>query len=68
MVIHELSEEDCLKHFETLRIGIELILDERIEQCERERKIAAAKAAINKAVAESKLNIHVVLPLPIHHE
>lgn len=51
--IHELSEEDCLKHFETLRIGIELIADERLEQRERERKIAAAKAAIHKAVGDA---------------
>lgn len=50
--IHELSEEDCLKHFDTLRIGIELILDERLEQRERKHKIAAATAAINKAVGE----------------
>lgn len=50
--IHELSEEDCLKHFETLRIGIELILDERLEQRERVRKIAAAKAAIHKVAGE----------------
>lgn len=52
--IHELSEEDCLKHFETLRLGIELILDERLEQRERERKIAAAKAAIHKAVGDPR--------------
>lgn len=51
--IHELSEEECLKHFETLRIGIELILDERIEQRERARKIAAAKTAIHKAVGDT---------------
>lgn len=51
--IHELSEEECLKHFGTLRLGIELILDERLEQRERERKIAAAKAAIHKAVGDA---------------
>lgn len=50
--IHELSEDECLKHFETLRIGIELILDERLEQRERARKVAAAKAAIHKAVGD----------------
>lgn len=51
--IHELSEQDCLKHFSTLRLGIELILDERLEARERANKIAAAKAAIQKAVGES---------------
>lgn len=50
--IHELSEEDCLKHFATLRLGIELILDERLEAREKANKIAAAKAAIQKAVGE----------------
>lgn len=51
--IHELSEQDCLKHFSTLRLGIELILDERLEARERANKIAAAKAAIQKAVGEA---------------
>lgn len=48
--VHELSEEECLQHFDTLRLGIELILDERLEQKERAKKVAAAKAAITKAV------------------
>ncbi|EWS54421.1 hypothetical protein X551_02762 [Methylibium sp. T29] len=48
--IHELSEEECLKHFATLRLGIELILDERLEARERANKISAAKAAIQKAL------------------
>lgn len=51
--VHELSEAECLKHFGTLRLGIELILDERLERRERERKIADAKAAIDKAVGEA---------------
>jgi hypothetical protein len=52
--IHELSEEDCLSHFETLRIGIELILDEKLERKEKERKIRDAKAALTKAVSSTK--------------
>ncbi|PHM19798.1 MAG: short-chain dehydrogenase [Curvibacter sp. PD_MW3] len=51
--IHELSEDECLKHFETLRIGIELILDERLDQRERAQKISAAKAAIQKALGDA---------------
>ncbi|SIR43340.1 hypothetical protein SAMN05421778_11060 [Sphaerotilus natans] len=51
--IHELSEDECLKHFATLRLGIELILDERLEARERANKIAAAKAAIQKAVGDA---------------
>ncbi len=51
--IHELSESECLKHFETLRLGIELILDERHENRERSLKIANAKAAIQKAASSA---------------
>lgn len=36
--IHELSEEECLEIFPIVKIGIELILDEKIELEERERK------------------------------
>jgi hypothetical protein len=48
--VHELSEEDCLTHFDTLRIGIELILDEKLERKGKEQKIRDAKAALSKAV------------------
>ncbi len=30
--IHELSEEECIKYFATLKMGIELILDEEIQR------------------------------------
>ncbi|MBI5034216.1 MAG: short-chain dehydrogenase [Chloroflexi bacterium] len=36
--IHELSENECGKHFEIIKEGIELILDEMIEKAEREKK------------------------------
>lgn len=52
--VHELSEEDCLAHFDTLRIGIELILDEKLDRKERERKFQDAKVALVKAVGETK--------------
>jgi hypothetical protein len=52
--IHELSEEECLAHFETLRIGIELILDEKLVRKEKETKIRNAKAALAKAVSSAK--------------
>ncbi|WP_457095868.1 hypothetical protein [Lysobacter sp. P5_B9] len=50
--VHELSEAECLGHFDTLRIGIELILDQKLERKERESKIKAAKAALAKAVSK----------------
>lgn len=52
--IHELSEQECLEHFDTLRIGIELILDEKLERKQREKKIQDAKAALSKAVSATK--------------
>jgi len=36
--IHELTEEECLEMFPMIKIGIELILDERIAEKEREKK------------------------------
>ena len=36
--VHELSEQECLKYFKSLRNGIELILDEKITKREAERK------------------------------
>ena len=50
--VHELTERECLEHFSTLRIAIELILDERHEKKLRERKIAQAKAALAKATGK----------------
>ncbi len=41
--IHSLTEEECLKHFEPLKLGIELILDEKIEEEEEAKKISRAK-------------------------
>lgn len=44
--IHELKEEECLKYFDTVRIGIEQILDEKIIQDDKKRKAEEAKKAI----------------------
>lgn len=47
--VHTLSEEVCLKHFPPLRIGIELILDQKIEQIrkvEKQKKEERAKQMI----------------------
>jgi hypothetical protein len=52
--IHELSEEECIDHFATLKIGIELILDEKIEKREREQKIQEAKVALQKVAEKIK--------------
>ena len=47
--IHDLSEDECLKYFDTVKIGIEQILDEKIIQKERAEKVAKAREAIQKA-------------------
>jgi hypothetical protein len=52
--IHELSEEECLKHFDPLYTGIELILDELLVKHEREQKEAKAKKALNQAMSAAK--------------
>ncbi len=45
--IHALDESDCLKYFETIRVGIELILDEEIEEIKKNQKIDNARKFIN---------------------
>ena len=47
--IHDLTEEECLHYFETVKIGIEQILDEKIIQKEKAEKAAKAREAIQKA-------------------
>lgn len=37
--VHELTEDECLEYFTTIKSGVELILDEEIAQKEREKKI-----------------------------
>lgn len=51
--LHELTEAECLKNFETLRLGIELILDEKLDRRERERKVTQARAAVQRAIRDA---------------
>jgi hypothetical protein len=44
--MHELSEDECLQAFSVVKLGIELILDEKIDKQEKERKIKDASKAI----------------------
>ncbi|MGB5918102.1 hypothetical protein [Arcobacter sp.] len=41
--IHELDEETCLVHFDSLRVGIEIILDEKLDELKKKEKIEQAK-------------------------
>lgn len=52
--IHELSEDECLQYFETVKIGIEQILDEKIIQNEKINKAKRAREAIQKV--HNKIN------------
>lgn len=47
--IHDLTEDECLQYFETVKIGIEQILDEKIIQKEKVDKAVKAREAIQKA-------------------
>jgi hypothetical protein len=52
--IHHLTEQECLEIFPTLKLGIELILDEKIEIQNRSEKIKSAGADIQKINAAMK--------------
>lgn len=52
--IHELSEEDCLKMFNPLLIGIELILDDILAQKEREAKKKELQQFVSKTSEKLK--------------
>ena len=45
--IHELKEEECLNYFESLKNGIEMILDEKVEMYSKKIKLEKAKQAIS---------------------
>ncbi|EWH13927.1 hypothetical protein KLA_07742 [Cellulophaga geojensis KL-A] len=44
--IHSLDEQTCLEHFDTLRVGIEIILDEKLEEQKKVEKMELAKKKI----------------------
>ena len=52
--IHQLSEAECLKHFDAVRLGIELILDEKLERLNREAKIREAEKSISEIYSKLK--------------
>ena len=52
--IHELSEKVCLTYFDAMRTGIEIILDDRLEQKKREEKRAKVIAQVSTISGELK--------------
>jgi len=45
--IHELAEEECLQSFQIMKLGIELILDQKSEAEERQAKISSVSKDIS---------------------
>jgi hypothetical protein len=55
--IHELSEQDCLEIFPAVKLGIELILDDKIklqEQIEKEKTGSDLISKIAQKISEKK--------------
>lgn len=52
--VHELTEEECLKYFDTVKVAIELILDEKLEKLKKNEKIKAVSHGINQIHKEIK--------------
>ena len=46
--IHELSEDECKEYFSVLKASIEMILDERLEAYQKERRKKEISAALSK--------------------
>ncbi len=54
--VHELSEEECLKHFAPVKLSIELILDQKIENKEKLDRDALVKKQLQDIHQQIKRN------------
>lgn len=52
--IHSLTEDECLEYYETVKVGIELILDEKLEAQQKQEKIESAKKKISNLNSKLK--------------
>lgn len=52
--VHELTEEECLNYFPAMKAGIELILDEKVEENLKKARLSEAKKAIEASLAKIK--------------
>lgn len=52
--IHSLTENDCLNYFQTVKIGIELILDEKIDEMNRKEKAEQIRKSLGTISSEIK--------------
>ena len=57
--VHELTEEECLRYFAPIKLSIELILDQKIEEAKKHEKDAAVKKQLQQIqheIGEEKEN------------
>ncbi len=52
--VHELNEDECLAHFDTLRVGIELILDEKLNELKKAEKLKDASIKLSQLKGKVK--------------
>lgn len=50
--VHELTEEECLKYFSPIKLSIELILDQKIEESQKKEKDLKVKQQLQKIQSE----------------
>lgn len=50
--VHQLTEEECGRYFQTVHAAIELILSEKLQQKERERRVSEVRSAVAAATGE----------------
>ena len=54
--IHSLDEQECLMYFPIMKIGIQLMLDEKIEQMQKDETLKIAKEEIQNITNKLKTN------------
>ena len=50
--VHELTEEECLRYFAPIKLSIELILDQKIEEAKKQEKDAMVKKQLQQIQQE----------------
>jgi hypothetical protein len=50
--VHELTEEECLRYFSSIKLSIELILDQKIEETKKKEKDLKVKHQLQKIQSE----------------
>lgn len=50
--MHELTEEECLRYFAPIKLSIELILDQKIEEAKKSEKDAMVKKQLQQIQQE----------------